>query len=338
MIPYDFIIQDKQGGNSVLLDAATQRSYELYLNKPGSASFTLSLNDPKITPDLITLCYTELYIYRDGGLVWGGEIQLRRTTSAQRSSTLTANGWLVLLDKRQSGTKDAPRIFTATDASQIVAALIAENSDLGFTMGAAPVAAVQTQAYQYKNVKEAIEDASNLHAPASFDFEISADKKVNTFVPQRGSVLKQIVFEYGVNMLDYTLTEDGTDMVNEIVAQGAGNGTSMLVSQASSANYLQQSYKRRSATPAYKDVEVQATLDKYAQRDLQQRQVPQVIATITVSGSQQPAFGAYNLGDIVPVKIVDGWVRVDSLYRIYGMKVNVSNNNEETIQLIFNPN
>jgi hypothetical protein len=335
---YELLIKDKGGNTLASLDSASNRSYELYLNKPGQAAFSLSIDDPKITPDLISLGYTELYVLRGGSPVWGGEIQLRTTRLGNTSANLTAKGWGALLDKRLLGDKNTPLTFTATDASQIAAAIVTANADLGFTVGYTPVATPQDHSYQYKNAKEAIEDVSNLKVPNSLDFEFTPEKRFNTYAPQKGSTLDHIVFEYGVNIVDFSLTEDATDMVNQIIAQGAGQGSAMLTAQSDSSAYVQNSYKLRQDAPAFKDVEEPTTLQKYANQALIARQSPTLIASVTIDGSIAPAFGTYSLGDTVRVRIRRGWVVVDGYYRIYGIKVNIGEEDEEQVELIFNHN
>ena len=75
---YELIIKDKAGSALASLTGARQRFFANYLNKPGEARFTISASDPLVTDGMLLLGYNELYIYRAGTLVWGGELAYSR--------------------------------------------------------------------------------------------------------------------------------------------------------------------------------------------------------------------------------------------------------------------
>ena len=95
---YEFIIKDKSGNTLASLDNTRSRSFDRYLNKTGSAQFTISVDDPKLYTDLLLLGDKELYIYRAGTLVWGGELCNRQTSinADTREATITAKGFFDL--------------------------------------------------------------------------------------------------------------------------------------------------------------------------------------------------------------------------------------------------
>src|SRR6476646_2874866 len=154
---YEFIIKDKVGNALSSLTCARRRSFASYLNKPGEAHFTISAHDPLVTGGMLLLGYNELYIYRAGTLVWGGELAYSRLdlSDDMEQVQVTAKGFLDLLSKRIVGTAASPRTFTDTDLVTIAQTSINEsqaltNGDFGITMGATPTSRNADRTYNYK--------------------------------------------------------------------------------------------------------------------------------------------------------------------------------------------
>jgi hypothetical protein len=341
---YEFIIKDKDGNSLASLDGARGRYFNTYLNKSGSAGFTISPKDPVLTSGLILPGYSELYIYRAGVLVWGGEIVYTRTDVGTDSENIavTAKGFLDLLSKRVVGTASTPRTFTSTDSSDIAWTIIDESQDLvdgdfGITRGADPTTVNRDRSYSYKNLKEAIEGLSNENIQGGFDFEVTADKKFNVFYPTKGRQISDVVFEWGVNIVSFYQTLDAADMANQVTVLGSGEGSSMITATRNADTYLQETYRLRQEVLSHKDVSNTTTLNGHGDKYLAEHAGQIQITGITTKGDMPPTFGSYEVGDSVAVKIKYGIVNTDSYFRIYGINVNITDNDEETIQLIFNP-
>ena len=342
---YEFIIKDKNGSVVALLDSCRDRWFELYLNKSGAAGFTVSPKDPKITQDILLLGNKELYVYRNGSAVWGGELVYRRTDIAtdRESAIVTAKGFFDLLSKKVVGSAASPRVFSNTDAGQIALTLINEaqtgtDASFGITQGSIQTSVSRDRTYEYKTVKEAIEGLSSLNINNGFDFEIDANKQFSVFYRRKGQDKTDVVFEWGRNIISFGEVLDATDMANQVIMLGAGTGPEMITAiRNTQIAGVQSTYKIRQKTLSYKDVIETATLNDHGDKELTLRQVQNQIISLKTKGNVEPAFGSYVVGDSVKVKIKYGYLSIDALYRIYGIRVRISDEDDEDIELIFNP-
>ncbi len=248
-----------------------------------------------------------------------------------------AKGWLSLLDARLVGNSVYPTTYTDVDLSDILENLIINTQvgwgDIGLTIGTLATSRTAKRNYQYDTIKSAIEGLSNSNIVNGLDIEITPDKVVNSYYPQRGRVL-DLAFATGSNIIDHWVTEDATEMTNKLTILGAGDGANMLTATSQSPDYLMNSYKLRERTLSYKDISEQPTLDDRAESERILRQVPKQIVTIHVTADD---WGAYDVGDSAPVDIDDGLIQVHGLYRIYGIELTRSDLGRETAKLIFNP-
>ncbi len=341
---YEFLIKDKSGKVIATLDGAVSRWFEIYLNKSGAAGFSISCKDSKVTGDLLLLGNKELYIYRSGTLVWGGELAYRRADiSDEREQVMvTAKGFFELLGKRYAGSAATPRVFSNTDAGTIAWTIINESQtqtdgNFGITQGTIQTSKNRDRTYEYKNIKDAIESLSSLKIKDGFDFEIGADKKFSVFYPRKGRDRNDIVFEWGVNIKSFYEILDASEMANRVIVLGEGQGTEMKTSTRNASSSIQSAYKIREKLLMFKDVKETATLDDHGDKELSLRQTQQQIIGLTTKGNLEPYFGSYTIGDSVRVKIKYGFINLDSLFRIYGIRVNISDEDNEDIELIFNP-
>jgi len=208
---YEFVIKDKAGNKIATLDAAQDRSFELYLNRSGAASFSLHPLDSKVTADLLLLGNKELYIYRYGVLVWGGELTYRSTNADDKSSktTVNAKGFFDLLDKKILGSPSSPFSYTNTDLSTIAwnainTAQTGTNASFGITQGSLATSRNADRTIDsFKTVKEIIEGLSNLNVQNGIDFDIDANKQFSTYYPQKGKILTDVVFQWGSNIISF---------------------------------------------------------------------------------------------------------------------------------------
>ncbi len=194
-----------------------------------------------------------------------------------------------------------------------------------------------TKLYEFKNVKDAIEGLSSLNINNGFDFEIDANKQFSVFYPRKGLDKSDLVLEYGKNILSFAETLDATDMANEILVLGSGNGSEMITSVRDSNATTQSQYKIRQKVLSFKDVIETATLNDNGDKELALRQVQQQIISLKTKGNLEPFYGSYVVGASIRVKINYGIISIDTLLRIYGKKVKISDEDDEDIELVFNP-
>lgn len=338
---YDFVIVTKDGAVVNRLTGVTERAFSVYLNKAGDAKFVLQPTDPTVSGNDLLLGNKDLRIYRGGTLVWGGELVYVRTDLSTDSERLevSAKGYLDLLSKRVIGTAADPVSYADQDLAGIARDLVATYAGDWFAIGTEPTSRTADRTdMQYKNLKEAIDELGNDHIEDGIDYEITADKVFNTYYPQKGRQLAEVVFEWGVN-IDYVFViDDATQMANEAIVLGAGDGTAMVTATRDSVASVQDVYGLRQAVLSYKDVTEQATLESHGDAELAAYQFPTRIVGVRTKGNLDPAFGSYSVGDFVRVKIDRGLIQLDGYYRIYGIDVQITDNDEETITLTFNPN
>ena len=81
-----------------------------------------------------------------------------------------------------------------------------------------------------------------------------------------------------------------------------------------------------------KSIKQQITLDSKGQEFIRVRKTEQPIYDLTLNNAYDD-FGKYDIGDIITVKIKNGYVNINTNMRIYGIEVRVSDGGEEQIKL-----
>jgi hypothetical protein len=342
MSAYEFIIKDKAGNALAVLDGARNRKYEDVLNGSGMASFSISAKDEKLSADLILPGNKELYIYKNGDLKWGGEIAHWRLDldGATDQIMVTARGFLNLLDKKLAGSPSSPRVFTNTDAGSIAWTLIDEsqaglNSSFGITQGVIETTKNRDRTFEGETVKEAILSLSSNNIKEGFDFEVDANKQFSVY-SFKGETRDDVFFEWGVNITSLFLSTDSTSMANQVLALGEGVGVEMVTATANSDTNLQEQYKVRQKKISLKTVSNPDTLLDHASKEISLTQAQQQIVGLrykNVLDVSNPFF----VGDSPRVKVKYGMVEFEQNLRVYAKKVNISDNDDEDIELVFNP-
>jgi hypothetical protein len=340
---YDVIIRDKSGATIANLTGATSRWWGRALNEPGAAGFTVSPVDPQITADILRPGQKELYLYRAGVLVWGGEIKTRRTDVGADDAggiAVTAQGFLSLLGTKVSGTIASPRTFTDEDLSTIADIIRDEtqagtNEYLGVATGALAPARPATRTYKFENARSALEGLSNLRVQDGIDIDIDANKQLSTFYPGKGRDLEDVVFEWGVNITAYSYTDDATQLANRIIVVGKDDGISTPVVTRDGLATLQEIYGVRTEVISRSGVTDTQTLEEWGDKELEKRQEGKQLLGIRTKGNLAPALGSYDVGDRVRVRIAYGIDAIDDLYRVTAINVRITDNDEEDVELQF---
>lgn len=339
---YEFVIKNKSGETLAVLDSIKNRQFSLYLNKSGDASFELQPTDLKATGDLFQVGSKELYIYRAGKLIWGGELVSRRVDLSDGRETMVVNakGFFDLLSKKVIGSPLASLSYSSQDAGDIAWDLIdrsqtGTNASFGITRGSHPTTKNRDRTYDdFITVKDAILGLASTNIKDGFDFEIDANKQFNIFYP-KGMQKSDIIFEWGRNITSFSEVQDASNMANQIIGIGAGVGSDLLTSTRNADATVQSNYKIRQKTISRKEVSVSATLQDHTDNELALNQVQQVILSLKYKGNLEPSLGSYLVGDSVKVRIKHGIVQVDQFYRVYGIKVKINDEEDEEIDLTF---
>lgn len=273
-----------------------------------------------------------------GGAITTGAMS--PTTELQETISVTATGYLNLFIKR-----DLTLTYSAQESVSIACDLLTQtqaltNGNVGVTIpgGQYSTAVNRNESYVQQNVKQAIQDLSNL-PDGLFDFIFTYDKKFMTYA-QIGSVRNDVSFVYGgaaSNVIGFDLDRDGTSVANEIIGMGSGLPPSQLTTtQDDSAsqlqNYLRQDIKQ------YNTVTDATVLAASADADLAMEKDVLAIPQITISGKELVGVPFLEIGDTIPVSTVNHpyLSDIDGAYRIEKMEIDIDDNDfEQAIGLWF---
>jgi hypothetical protein len=286
--------------------------------------------------ELLRKRWTEVRLKERETYLVGGRVEWLKTKLGAGTINVRALGFLDMFKHRRTS---ALRIFTATEGSQIAWTLIQEsqalpNGNLYITDGPNQVTAgPHDRTYKRTVIKDALQALTAVQL-YPFDFEITPLKKFNTYL-KLGSERPDIVFKWGVNIIDADITEDTTDLVNEVTALGSGFGDEVAEIVASNDasevdNGLSQDVITSNATD-----NSDGGLDNEAARYLAAWSRPVVLLDIQVDGGKPPYVTDYGLGDYVQIDLtghrwLDGMV---GMFRVEEQSCEIGDDNQKTVTL-----
>lgn len=198
---------------------ARARQLQITLNKPGSLSFSLHMEDTLATR--IAPITTFIQAYRNGVLKWSGPVWTIEEDVPDNFMKVTAMGWLELLN-HQIIMADVN--YSAVDAGTIATNLLAlanAQRATGITAGSVTATQTRTRAYKaYQNIGQEIAALSSVEA--GFDYEVTASKVFNVY-SQRMTDQTSIVFGYNFgpnNVASVNRTSDASTLLNKIIVLG----------------------------------------------------------------------------------------------------------------------
>lgn len=319
-------------------------SFNKARNRAGQIKFTADANELNRylaaintnVRELFAVNRYELHLYRYNKLEIAGQIDYYtlKLDSQKFNVTVYASTWLTLLGYRITGHGQA---YSGEDMGAIMWDLIdttqnVTNGDLGITQGAIQTSRNADRTYDYKNIKDALIQLSEVED--SPDFEITADKVFNVYYPKQGIRRSDIVFTYPGNVIELGYEQDGSLMFNKVYANGAGEDYSLLQSDEDLTS--QTSYGLREKVFQYPDVIETTTLDEHATEELSTRSGLLYFPSLTLDGSKDPQYGYYNIGDEVlfkttalsnVLKPMIGYLRIEE------MNVSVNADDSEIVNL-----
>lgn len=324
---------------------STKRSIDKQRNRADVISLEYSLDDIKkfsrsissTAWDIFGVDRSEVRIFRNDTVISAGQIVIAEpgVSGDQRTFKIKAVGWLDLFAKRYT---EQLRKFELTDAGQIAATLIEEaqaidNGDFGIIEGNIQPSVDRERTYEYKNIRDAIIQLSEVIN--GFDFEFTWDKMFNVYYPYIGSQRPDIIFSYPGNIEDVSFQRDGMEIANKVTARGAGFGGDNITATAEDIT-SQEKYGLREIIVDYNDVILYDTLLEHAEAEILQNKEFVDIPDITVRGDIEPKFGQYNIGDYVKLNISrdnEIFSPINGMFRIDAMNIDVDVNNVEKIRM-----
>jgi hypothetical protein len=324
---------------------ATTRTWDETRNDADNVTFTLPLvqfeaycAEMGIHPrTILRKNWTEARIKRGEKYLASGVIQYMSTSLTKLTIDIKATGILNVLKKRRTGEL---RIFTATEATDIAWTAIDEsqskpNGNLYITQGPHQVAAgPHDETYQRTILKDLLQNLTT-DETSPFDFEFTYDKQFNTYAAL-GGYRPDVVFEWGVNIIDATVSEDSVDQVNSVMALGAGFGSD------AQSQYFVEDIDSQADTFLTEDVITSNATDNsdggltnVANAYLAAWSRGVTLVDVTVDGSQRPFVTDYGIGDIIRIDLsghpwLDG---VIGLFRIEARSSAIGDDDTEPVVL-----
>lgn len=344
---YRIIITDASGTTIAdVSDMCLSRSYLRRRNRPENIELSFDLDDlrryivsSRLTADeLLRTNVNEVHIYRGNSKIVAGKIIYRDVAAADsKRVSIQAVGWLQMLAHRYTGIGVD---YLSTDIGEIMWSLIDQAQsepygDMGFTRGTIQASRnADRSTYDYKNIKDAIIQLSEVQNSPDFSFD--PYKTFNVWYPKQGIKHEDISFSYPGNILSIGYTQDGEKMHNQIIALGAGTGTDALTS-IQDDTVAQSSYGLRQFRVQYNDISLKDTLDDHAAEDLRTSVGFFDLPEITVQG-HDPVIGSYGIGDEINVNVsedIELFGHINGYHRIDEIAVSVDHNDVETVRLRF---
>jgi len=342
-------------------------SYEETLNGAGTFQATLPLQvDGATSPtakatiaSLLTSSSiperTALYLYRDEVLRGGGIVWSRRRGKG-RPATLTGAGFWSYFRTQNLRTTAT---YNGVDQLNIARGLVGlaqavTGSNIGVTLGAelSGVPRIRVyNSYELKQIGEAVEQLAAVNG--GFDFAIDLQpgpiKILTLSYPRRGRIAGStgVAFVDGKNLIDYEVLEDGTQSARTFTAIGAGDGLDMLLATQTRTDLIDAGYPATSATGAFKDVIVQATLDGHAIAGVNARAATPTFWTVTVDPDDPDGgLSTWIVGDDALLEIpdddnfprgLDGSSGYRAYHRILSGKVTIPEEGKENVVVTLGP-
>ena len=315
---------------------------EFRMNEPDQIRFKTSsvdlLNyvDP---PSGFKAGYTEVVLWRDGVNIFTGPIWNISVTSEQRALTVDAQDISSYLKQRivSKDTKFTKKRYSY-GAWKLIQDMQAESyGNYGITLGQ-DAATNPTGSYSYTRksgtyIYDAITKLSS--GTNGFDWEIDPARRLMMYYP-RIQTVSDIRLEYGENsgnIKRYSMHDIGRYVANEIFTRSGKTIVSTTYTDAASMAV----FGRRQFVPSDSALKSKAKANAYSQQQLSLRKAPRLIPQVTVDPLLvNPFEGDIGYGQLVDLKVDDGWVQFDGTMRCSGFQVTVGKHGNEAFTLYIN--
>jgi hypothetical protein len=327
-----------------LTGLAFNRKLVFVRNGTYEAEFTINLDSLErlgtlsgVSPNsILDTGRNEVVVRRQGVKIFAGRMLYDGANFGDQVEVqVKVDGWFNLFKDRYTSIS---RLFTTTDAGQIAWTLISESQaltygTLGITQGSIAVSQNRTRLYEFKNIRDAIIQLSEVEN--GIDFEITPDRVFNVYYPQMGVDRTEFEFIFPGNIKKLNITTDTTKLMNYIIARGQGIGQGQLVDIRQDTD-SQNLYGLRQSVQDFSDIPDVAILQELADEQLRLYKDPIELLDITLDGNQEPFVGSYWLGDRIPVTI-EGYQRYSNIvqkqYRVDEIVISIDEFDNETVDL-----
>lgn len=334
----------ERGGNVILDDVLSRtgvpRNARLVfrdeLNGAGSIEFSLPTDHTDVTQDNFEIGNRELYLYRNGSLVWGGKLWVADVRGWE--VRLIGYGFWHDLTRRIHGFDGNDYAVQNRDMYDIVWDLVdttqsRTDGDLGIirdfaTSGRTRKLVICVE--ERKTIAAAIEDLAA--AKNGFDFAIGPDKKMKLWTPRRGTATTVMFTEQ--NMSDFRFQKDAADIATEVGILGPDEecaSPSLYVAVDATAR---AKYGLLEGTADADDILDDDQREQVAEEELRLRRSPRWQPDLQIQTPLQEAipagsigFNDISIGDTVAVSVergpTGGFGRMTQTFRVVSRTVEV---------------
>ena len=313
------------------LTRARSKHLELVLNRSGSASFSLPIdNRMAYEVEPIQTCIVAV---RNGLVVWSGPVWTIEEDVVKGDVTVTAAGWLELLFHRFVQSDVYTWAGASVDAGTIALGLLALANAVHPThIIAGAVESTQPRQRTYlrgSNVGQEIIVLSDIES--GYDVKVNPETRALDIYSTLGDDRTfDTHFVYGRNVLGFKRTLDASTLANRVTVIGP-YGSAMQDDTASIAAYgVQEDFVSLSDVP---EVEILAA---YAGTEVVLRNTPRatyMINPFPTLGLRVPRpFDDYNVGDTILISARRGRVNIQGQgVRVFALTLDIDDNGIERV-------
>jgi hypothetical protein len=325
------------------------RSFQLQLNQSETVTYSLGLESPLASQAYCNPNYTDFIIYyKDKELCAGMHTEVDLNDVDANTLDVSGRGWLNYFETRiwppinrdgsphnDYSVTDRDMIFIAQDLIGYVSIWETPISLQVFFNNAA---SGQLRDYEIiagdgtSSIFSQIEELAKGHP--GFDFEITWDRVFKTYYPRKGTV-RDYVFEQGINCGPIQYRNPGNGG-NFFWGTGTDDSDAALTSWSwNDADIL--ATRRRDILVDYGPIHFQENLDFLAQGEAARQVLPlkQISAEWRGDDRITNIFDQVSLGDIVLLRGDTGYEYINDWYRIVGMEVTPTDDDDERVTFTF---
>lgn len=330
---------------------AAQLTYTDELNAPGSVAFTLPVDDPIVTPDLIWPGRRNVFIERAGAVVWGGWIKTCRADAS--TLNVAGEGWWSYFRRRWRLGPWKYAQWDLIDIARHIVALLEEDAIALPDVDPSPASTGVLRDFEWighdKTAGAALEElcasAPGLEWSIDFpDWPSSWPVPVLHFhYPTRGRRIATRIDE-ALPIASFEVEVDGIDVAESISVFGRDNPdypeepwTGRWAIERSQA--WENGYPAYQLVEAQRDIESLDLLTDIARKRMVNASDCLVVPNVTFATAGVATSAATTLapGDTVFVHLHQGWAQVSGWYRIMSKSIAVEADGTERTSLTFSP-
>lgn len=285
---------------------------------------------------------TELWLYRNGKIVFAGPIQGFQTSG--EDLTISCKGLLAYL-RLMLIQQDL--VFTQIDQSLIVKSMVDQWQNLDYgnfgidTSGITPSGTLRDGTYlktELHNVGQRVEDLGKL--AGGFDAEVDpATRKLFTWAPKKGVDRSTgenaiVIDSRNITSGDIVCSVAIGDLASESFTTGTASGADSTLFSTKTNAELRSKYGRSGISATFSDVSAQAILDSYAQALVDARGAAFLIPGPKVRVTPDADLADYGVGDLIAYEL-GSTLSVSGSFRIRKQSITASSSGQEAVDLEF---